>query len=32
MWTVVITAVFPVFYASVPAAGLGEDAVRRQFS
>jgi UMF1 family MFS transporter len=32
MWTVVITAVFPVFYASVPAAGLGQDAVRRQFS
>jgi UMF1 family MFS transporter len=32
MWTVVITAVFPVFYASVPAAGLSEDQVRRQFS
>ncbi len=32
MWTVVITAVFPVFYASVPAAGLSEDEVRRQFS
>jgi len=32
MWTVVITAVFPVFYANVPAAGLSEDKVRRQFS
>jgi UMF1 family MFS transporter len=32
MWTVVITAVFPVFYENVAAAGLSEDAVRRQFS
>ncbi len=32
MWTVVITAIFPVFYASVPAAALSEDQVRRQFS
>lgn len=32
MWTVVITAIFPVFYASVPAAGLSEDEVRWQFS
>ena len=32
MWTVVITAIFPVFYAKVAAAGFGEDDVRRQFS